>query len=123
MFKIIDDDGIIHEAYGAFIDSDGDMQFILCSQNGSLYATNTYPNRYKLYKKNDTELFWISAIVYDDDDKKPWLCAISDAELSLESAKEQIKHLKDKHNLLSAWIDTFDENNVRQTVFHRFYVR
>lgn len=53
MFKVIDALGLIHDAYGAFPDDDGDVQFVLCDNNGDFYITNTIKGYYKLYKEQD----------------------------------------------------------------------
>ena len=57
MFKIIDGHGDIHEAYGAFPDEDGDIQFVLCNKEGEFYVTTAYSGFYKLYKEpqNDND--------------------------------------------------------------------
>ena len=50
MFKVIDILGHIHEAYGTFLDEDGDIQFILCrNSDGVFYKTNKVAGFYKLY--------------------------------------------------------------------------
>lgn len=41
MFKIIDLLGHIHDAYGAFPDEDGDIQFVLCDNDGN-FLCNKY---------------------------------------------------------------------------------
>ena len=50
MFKVIDILGYIHDAYGTFIDENGDIQFVLCGSGGSFYKTNKVNGYYKLYK-------------------------------------------------------------------------
>ena len=50
MFKIIDLCGNIHDAYGTFLDSDGDVQFILCDEDGEFYKTNSVKGYYRLYE-------------------------------------------------------------------------
>ena len=67
-------------------------------------------------------LYWVSGIIQNEGDKKPWLCAYSQGELNLERAKRQIETMRHNHNVLSAWIDTFDENDVKTTVFHECYI-
>ena len=49
MFKVIDNCGNIHYAYGTFIDKDGDIQFILCDSDGKFYKTDSVAGYYKLY--------------------------------------------------------------------------
>ena len=41
---------------------------------------------------------------------------------SIDKAKEVVNHLKENHTVLSVWIDTFDENNNKTTVFHDCYI-
>lgn len=67
------------------------------------------------------KLYWVSAIVQNDGNK-PWLCAITDGMLSLEKAMEVIERLRMNFTVLSAWVDIFDENNIKQTIFHQCYV-
>lgn len=52
MFKVIDACGYIHDAYGTFIDADGDVQFILCDGLGKFYKTDSCHGYYELYKEN-----------------------------------------------------------------------
>lgn len=67
-------------------------------------------------------LYWVSAIIQNEGNKKPWLCAMSEGELSLEKAMDVVAFTKENHTVLSIWVDTFDENNVKQTVFHECYI-
>lgn len=53
MFKVIDVCGFVHDAYGTFIDEDGDVQFILCRCDGKFYKTNSIAGYYQLYKEAD----------------------------------------------------------------------
>lgn len=66
--------------------------------------------------------YYVSAIIQNEGDAKPWLCAMTDSEIKLEDAMEVIARTRANHNVLSAWIDMFDENNVKQTVFHECYI-
>lgn len=68
------------------------------------------------------KLYWVSAIIYDKNDREPWLLAMTDSETTMENAIETINRLKNNRNVLSAWIDTFDENNKKHTVFHECYM-
>lgn len=68
------------------------------------------------------KLYWVSAIIQDKDDKKPWLCAAYSGKLSLDEALEVIDYTKESHIVLSAWIDVFDKNLNKQTVFHECYI-
>lgn len=49
MFKVIDICGYIHDAFGTFIDEDGDIQFILCDSSGKFYKTDACKDYYILY--------------------------------------------------------------------------
>lgn len=67
-------------------------------------------------------LYYVSAIIQNEGDAKPWLCAMTDSEIKLKDAMEVIARARANHNVLSAWIDKFDENNIKQTVFHECYI-
>lgn len=68
------------------------------------------------------KLYWISAIIQNKDDKKPWLCSMYNGATSLEKALEVVDRTKEMHTVLSVWIDTFDENMNKQIVFHECYI-
>lgn len=68
-------------------------------------------------------MYWVSAIIFDKGDTKPWLCAIATPQSTLEQAMYQLEFTRKNYNVLSGWIDTFDKNNVKQTVFHECYMR
>jgi hypothetical protein len=67
-------------------------------------------------------LYWLSFIVQDTENSKPWVCAISSGEFDLEKVLEMVKDARNKYRVLSAWIDTFDENDKKTTVFHECYI-
>ena len=50
MFQVVDALGCVHDAYGTFIDEDGDIQFILCDDFGDFYKTDFVEGFYKLYR-------------------------------------------------------------------------
>ena len=68
------------------------------------------------------KLYWVSAIVRYKGDKKDWLLSEASGQLSLEKAIEEIAHIKENFTVLSAWVDTFDDNNIKTTVFHECYI-
>ena len=68
------------------------------------------------------KLYWVSAIIQNKDDKKPWLCAMSEGELSIDKAMKVVDRLKENHTVLSVWIDVFDENNIKETVYHDCFI-
>ena len=53
MFKVVDALGIVHDAYGAFVDDNGDIQFILCDYDGRFYKTNHIAGSYQLYEESE----------------------------------------------------------------------
>lgn len=69
-----------------------------------------------------TKLYWVSAIVQNVFNKKPFLLAMSEGELNLEKAKDIISRIKENNTVLSVWIDTFNEKNIKQTVYHECYI-
>lgn len=66
--------------------------------------------------------YWVSAIIQDEGDIKPWLCPMTSPNNSLEDAKKEIQYLKDRYNVISAYIDVYDQNNAKQTIFHECYL-
>lgn len=72
-------------------------------------------------KKEKFELYWVSALIYEEG-KKPWLLALSDSCIGLDKAMEAVKDIRSKHNVISAWIDKFHGDDVKTTVFHECYV-
>ena len=67
-------------------------------------------------------IYWVSAIIQNEHDKKPWVCAMNMPNLSLESAMETIERTRGNFTVLSAWVDVFDEDRNKQTVFHKCYI-
>ena len=53
MFQVVDLLGNVYDAYGTFVDEDGDIQFILCNSLGEFFKTDKIPGFYTLYKGND----------------------------------------------------------------------
>ena len=53
MFEVINGCGDIYDAYGTFIDKNGDIQFILCDGAGNFFKTDNVEGWYKLYKESD----------------------------------------------------------------------
>ena len=68
------------------------------------------------------EVYWVSAIVTYKGCEKPWLLSYGNCYLSLDKAMKEIDNIKNAFTALSIWIDTFDENNVKKTVFHECYI-
>lgn len=54
--------------------------------------------------------YWVSCIVQETENSKPWLCAFTSPFLNLEEAKENI--VKFGSRLLSAWVDKDDGESI-----------
>lgn len=67
-------------------------------------------------------LYWVSAIVMNDGDKKPWLCAMSEGHVELSKALEEAGRLSANHSVLSVWIDLVNNEGFKETVFHACYL-
>lgn len=50
MFQVIDGLGHVYDAYGTFLDTDGDIQFILCDDSGEFFKTDHIKGFFSLYK-------------------------------------------------------------------------
>ena len=46
-------------------------------------------------------LYYVSAIIQNEGDAKPWLCAMTDSEVNLEDAMKVIARARTNHNVLS----------------------
>ena len=68
------------------------------------------------------KLYWVSLLIQDTENSKPWLSAMSSGCVSLEEAMETIERGRSNYRVLSAWIDIFDESGNKSTVFHECYV-
>ena len=79
-------------------------------------------NKMTILKENIMKLYWVSAIIHDKGNKKPWLLSVYEGELTLEKALETVSLIKKEHTVLSVWIDVFDENDIKETVFHECYI-
>lgn len=67
-------------------------------------------------------LYFVSAIVKYEPDGKPCLLAIGTSYPTEPAAMEAIDNIKKEFITLSAWVDSFDENNNKSTVFHECYL-
>ena len=68
------------------------------------------------------KLYWVSLLIQDTEKSKPWVCAMSDGCISLEQALKTVQTGRQNYRVLYAWIDVFDDNNNKSTVFHECYV-
>ena len=68
------------------------------------------------------KLYWVSAIIQNKGTEKPELMASCSGNLTFDKAMEEVSIVKSNFTVLSAWIDTFDDENKKQTVFHECYI-
>lgn len=116
-----------------------ELPVAVCVQDGNKYRLIDGYHRFASNKELDTvkivalsttaksannyvENYWTSTIIFDEGDTKPWLCSNTTSFDTLEQAKNQLEFTRKHHNVLSGWIETFDENNVPHTVFHKCYM-
>ena len=66
--------------------------------------------------------YWVSLLIQNTENSKPWLCGMTDPCLSLNKAQSVIEQGRRNYRVLSAWIDTFDDDNTKRTVFHECYI-
>ena len=66
--------------------------------------------------------YWVSLLIQDNEHSEPWLAAITDSCISMKEAMDDVNKGRENYRVLSAWIDTFDEDNKKTTVFHECYV-
>ena len=67
-------------------------------------------------------LYWVSLIIQDAENSKPWLSSMSSGCVSFEEAMKTIERGRNNYRVLCAWIDVFDKNNRKSTVFHECYI-
>lgn len=91
----------------------------ISSQNDVSSITQSYLITKARPKKNIS--YWVSYIVQETPDDKPWVCTLSSS-CSMQEALIAIDVGHKYHRILSAWIDVFDENNNKTTVMHECYV-
>lgn len=66
--------------------------------------------------------YWVSLLIQDDEKSKPYLISMTDSAPYLKDAIEIIERTRKNYRVLSAWVDVFDENNSKITMFHECYV-
>lgn len=77
---------------------------------------------HKLKRNLNYDNYWVSLLIQDDEKSKPYLISMTDSVLYLKDAMEIIERGRNNYRVLSAWIDVFDENNAKITIFHECYV-
>lgn len=68
------------------------------------------------------QLYWVSLLIQETEHSKPWVSAMSTGCVNLEEAMKTIERGRNNFRVLSAWVDTFDENNRKTVVFHECYI-
>jgi len=68
------------------------------------------------------KLYWISYLIQDKENSKPWLCAVTDGIPNLTKAIEIAEWARQNSRILSTWIDTYDKGGNKTTVYHRCYL-
>lgn len=68
------------------------------------------------------QLYWVSLLIQETENSKPWVSAMSTGCVNLEEAMKTIERGRKNFRVLSAWVDTFDENNRKTVVFHECYI-
>lgn len=66
--------------------------------------------------------YWVFLLIQDNEHSEPWLAAMTDSCISMKEAMDDVNKGRENYRVLSAWIDTFDEDNKKTTVFHECYV-
>ena len=61
-------------------------------------------------------------IIQNEHDKRAWLCPIAESVCDTNEAEDLILKARKQFTVLSAWIDIFDEDGVKETVYHECYV-
>ena len=67
-------------------------------------------------------LYWVSCIIFDKGDRAPWTCSAYSGVTSYEEAMEWGETDRKDHRVLSAWIDIFDSDTNKTTIFHECYI-
>ena len=67
------------------------------------------------------KLYFVSAIVQNPNDTKPWLCAASEGKPTFSDALDLVDWMKKNYTLMSVWVDAI-ENSQKDVVFHECYL-
>lgn len=80
-------------------------------------------------KQMTNNRYWLSAVVRDENYctgsanvEKPWLLSMCESFISLEKAQEALATIKDRYEVLNAWVDCIDDNEKTTTVFFENYI-
>lgn len=67
-------------------------------------------------------LHWVSAIVMNESDRKPWLCSMTEGYTDFKTAMRVVEKLTSNYTVLTAWIELVDVENNKDIVFHECYL-
>ena len=76
----------------------------------------------KIEQKLQYDNYWVSLLIQDCENSKPWLAEMQTCSLTLKDAMKVIRIGRENYRVLSAWIDCFDKKNEKTTIFHECYV-
>lgn len=95
----------------------------LRSNNKSMLQGLTKLQSYVHKLKRDLHYnnYWVSLLIQDDEKSKPYIISMTNSTPHLKDAMEIIGR-RNNYRVLSAWVDVFDENNAKITMFHECYV-
>lgn len=65
--------------------------------------------------------YYVSVLIQGEN-KEVWLSAMSESVFSIGEAMKIIDKFRNNYNVLSAWIDSFDENSTKKIEYHECYV-
>lgn len=77
---------------------------------------------HKLKRDLHYDNYWISLLVQNDENSRPYFISMTNSVPHLKDAMEIIERGRNNYRVLSAWVDVFDENNAKITMFHECYV-
>lgn len=60
--------------------------------------------------------YWVSLLIQDDEESKPYLISMTDSAPHLKDAMEIIERGRNNYRVLSAWVDVFDKKNAKVTI-------
>ena len=127
LFYVGKERGVRIAAFNAHQNFDeSDDPWIVYDTNGDSWFEDDVKAYYSEANKSAQsagESYWVSFLVQDTENSEPWLCAVAESFLSSEEALKALNKGLSIHRVLSAWIDMFNSDNLKTTVFHECYVK
>lgn len=65
--------------------------------------------------------YYVSALIQGEN-KEVWLSAMSESVFSMTEAMNLIEKSCNNYNVISAWIDSFDDNDTKKIEYHKCYI-